>query len=99
MTHPLNASTTEQVADMTCEKVWRNLTLDEWHQFVGVDIPYQRTCENRPIHPSLFEAAEKLTEEGNKDRAIALLERALELDPNLNLNPQQEVEVWEASTE
>jgi hypothetical protein len=34
----------EILADKICEKVWRNLTLDEWHQFVGKDIPYERTC-------------------------------------------------------
>ena len=94
LTHPLNSSTTQQVADMVCEKVWRNLTLDEWHKFVGVDIPYERTCENRPIHTSLFEAAEKLAKEGDKENALALLERAVELDSGLDLNPQQEVERW-----
>ena len=90
---------TQQVADTICEKIWRNLTLDEWHKFVGVDIPYKRTCENRPIHPSLFETAEKLAKEGDKESALALLERALELDSDLDLNPQQEVERWVRLTE
>jgi len=39
---------TEILADMVCKKVWRNLTLNEWHQFVGTDIPYERTCPNLP---------------------------------------------------
>ena len=37
---------TEILAGKICQQVWRNLTLDEWHQFVGVDLPYERTCPN-----------------------------------------------------
>jgi WD40 repeat protein len=99
LTHPLNSSTTESVANSVCPKVLRNLTLDEWHQFVGEDIPYERTCPNRPIHPSLFETAEKLAREGDKAGAIALLERAIELEPELDLKPQEEVERWTMSAE
>ena len=40
--------TSRGLAEKVCEKVWRNLTKDEWHEFVGVDIPYQRTCPNLP---------------------------------------------------
>jgi WD40 repeat protein len=82
LTHPLNASTTQAVADMVCQKVWRNLTLDEWHKFVGVELPYERTCSNLPVHPSLFEAAEKLAKENDMAGAVALLARAVELDPD-----------------
>lgn len=90
LTHPLNASTTQEIADKVCQKVWRNLTLDEWHKFVGVELPYERTCPNLPIHPSLFEAAEKLAKENDIEGAVALLERAVELDPELELDPEQE---------
>jgi WD40 repeat protein len=38
---------TDTLAEMVCEKVWRNLTLDEWRQFVGADIMYVTTCPNR----------------------------------------------------
>jgi hypothetical protein len=37
---------TEIMAGKICQQVWRNLTLDEWHQFVGADLPYERTCPN-----------------------------------------------------
>ena len=94
LTHPLNTSTTKELANQVCEKVWRNLTLDEWHKYVGVEIPYERTCSNLPIHPSLFAAAEKQAKLGNKKSAIALLERALELDSSLGLEPLQEVNRW-----
>jgi len=39
---------TRTLADLVCDKVWRNLTLDEWRRFVGEDIPYERTCPERP---------------------------------------------------
>jgi WD40 repeat protein len=35
--------------DVVCKKVERNLTLEEWYQFVGSAPPYERTCPNLPI--------------------------------------------------
>jgi WD40 repeat protein len=90
LSHPLNNSTTREIADKVCQIVWRNLTLDEWHKFVGVELPYERTCPNLPIHPSLFQAAEKLAKENDMEAAAALLERAVELDPSLEFDPVQE---------
>lgn len=60
MTHPLMQMTTRGLIEAVCEKAWRNLTLDEWQQFVGEDIPYERTCPKLPVHPSLIETAEKM---------------------------------------
>ncbi len=37
---------TENLAGKICQQVWRNLTLDEWRQLVGEDLPYERTCPN-----------------------------------------------------
>jgi len=39
---------TKGLAETVCQKVRYNLTKDEWHEFVGADIPYQRTCPNLP---------------------------------------------------
>jgi WD40 repeat protein len=36
------------LSDAICQKVTRNLTLDEWLQFVGSDIPYEPTCASVP---------------------------------------------------
>ena len=36
----------ENLVDMVCNKVQRNLTTDEWQQFVGLDIPQENTCPN-----------------------------------------------------
>jgi WD40 repeat protein len=40
---------TEILAEMVCEKVWRNLTADEWQKFVGADLPSEHTCPNRHL--------------------------------------------------
>ncbi len=42
---------TETLTEMVCEQVWRNLTWDEWHRFVGTDLPYERR-ENGRTWPS-----------------------------------------------
>ena len=39
---------TRKLAGMVCEKVSRNLSQQEWDEFVGADIPYERTCPNLP---------------------------------------------------
>lgn len=39
---------TDRLAEMVCQKVWRNLTMDEWQKFMGDDIPYESTCPNLP---------------------------------------------------
>jgi WD40 repeat protein len=36
------------LADLVCQKVWRNLTQEEWNQFISTDIPYESTCPNLP---------------------------------------------------
>jgi WD40 repeat protein len=40
---------TETLAQSVCEKVLRNLSPDEWRQFMGDDIPYEATCPNLPL--------------------------------------------------
>jgi tetratricopeptide (TPR) repeat protein len=83
-------ATTETLPDRVCEKVWRNLTLDEWRRFVGTAVPYERTCSNLPVHSSFIEAGKNLARSGDVDGAIAIFQRALELDPSLTLNPKAE---------
>jgi WD40 repeat protein len=36
----------EILAEIVCKKVSRNLTLEEWHDYIGPDIPYEKTCPN-----------------------------------------------------
>jgi WD40 repeat protein len=35
---------TEVLVEEVCQRVWRNLSLEEWSQFVGASIPYEATC-------------------------------------------------------
>ena len=35
-------------ARMVCEKVWSNLTMEEWNLYVGPDFDYMRTCRDLP---------------------------------------------------
>jgi WD40 repeat protein len=39
---------TQVLADSVCKRVWRNLSLDEWKNFVGNEISYQKTCGKLP---------------------------------------------------
>jgi hypothetical protein len=92
MTHPVMRLPTDGLANLVCEKVWRNLTLEEWRQFVAEDIPYERTCPNLPVHPSVMETAREHAKKGDLAGAVTLFQRAAELDPDLDLNPRAEAE-------
>ena len=91
LTHPLNNLDLHEIADQVCQKVWRNLSFDEWVEFVGEDIPYQRTCDNHTIHPSFFEAAVQRAEAGDTAGALSLLNQALEIDQSLSFDAQLEL--------
>ena len=90
MAHPVNTAPLGRLADLVCEKVWRNLTLEEWRQFVGEDIPYERTCLDLPVHPSLVETARKKAKAGDVEGAVVLFRRAVELEPALAINPEED---------
>jgi WD40 repeat protein len=38
----------DQMKDILCDKVKRNLSAKEWEQFVGSDIDYKKTCLDKP---------------------------------------------------
>jgi WD40 repeat protein len=44
----------ETIADMVCQKVWRNLTQVEWSEFIGENVPYEQTCPSLPIGEGVF---------------------------------------------
>jgi tetratricopeptide (TPR) repeat protein len=73
--------------EIACRQVRRNLTWDEWTRNVPGE-PYQRLCSNLPLHPSLLESARALARDGEIDAAIDRLNYALELDPDLNIDPE-----------
>ena len=84
---------TEKLAEQVCEEVQRNLTLEEWQQFVGHDIPYERTCPNRLVHFSVISAGRDLAIQGDKEGAQKIFQRVLELDPALPLDPSTGIPV------
>ncbi len=38
---------------LSCGVMSRNLTREEWKQFIGNSLPYQAVCENLPIEPEV----------------------------------------------
>ncbi len=77
---------TNHLAAMVCKQVTRNLTLNEWRRFVGEEIPYERTCENLPLHPSFLQHAEDQAQEGKINVAIDLFQQAQQLDLGLEIS-------------
>lgn len=80
------------LADLACRQVRRNLTAQEWQQFLGQQQLYQRTCPDLPISPSLMQAARNLAVAGDVTGAIAQFQHLLDLDPSLELDPATEVQ-------
>jgi WD40 repeat protein len=64
-----------QLAEMICQRVQRNLTVEEWERFIGPDTTYARTCPGLPAHPSLRAAAQDAILSNQEAHARALLAR------------------------
>ena len=45
----LISSDSELMVRQICDQVSRNMTEAEWKKYIGEDIPYQKSCENRPL--------------------------------------------------
>ncbi|MDT9337967.1 hypothetical protein VV11_000235, partial [Trichodesmium erythraeum 21-75] len=46
-------ATPEGLIQEGCRRLSRNLTAEEWQQYINSDLEtYQKTCENLPVHPS-----------------------------------------------
>ncbi len=91
-------SSTDKLVEDVCDKVVRNLSFDEWRQLVGENLPYERTCDNFPIHPTFLEEAEILAKQGAMEKAISIFKRAKILDPYLDLDPKKEVKKLSAKS-
>jgi tetratricopeptide (TPR) repeat protein len=87
---------TADLATLVCATVWRNLMLPEWRQFVGRGIPYERTCPQLPLHPSVLQEAQELARTGDWEPAVSLFRHALTLDPHLAFQPEVEANKWAA---
>ena len=49
--------TLEQLVEIGCQQVRRNLSWAEWQRYLPTEAVYNRTCPNLPIHPSVPEEA------------------------------------------
>lgn len=76
----------------SCQWVTRNLSAAEWDFYLPAGMPYHRTCPDRPVHPSLIEAARDLARAGQIDAAITQLQYLLTVDPTLDLDPAAEAQ-------
>jgi WD40 repeat protein len=78
--------------DSACKLVGRNLTLDEWQQFMGENTPYRKTCEEWPAHNTVIESmlkkGSRLAQQGSLKEAESAFQEALKLDPGLNFEPE-----------
>ncbi len=63
---------TRKIADMVCQKVWRNLTLQEWKDSVGENIHYESTCKDLP--PGEGAPASEQTDTSSNGCNLQLLE-------------------------
>ncbi len=85
----LRMARTSRLAELVCERVLRNMTFHEWQSFVGGAFPYERTCENLPVHASVLEAADNRARAQDLEGAMALFERVAALDPALSITPDK----------
>jgi tetratricopeptide (TPR) repeat protein len=87
---------TIDLVTLVCATVWRNLMLHEWRQFVGRGLPYERTCPQLPLHPSVLQEAQELARMGDLETAVSIFRHALTLDPHLTFQPEVEANKWAA---
>jgi WD40 repeat protein len=85
---PLRA---EDLLPLARLRLQRNLSYDEWRQAFENE-PYSKTCPDLPIHPSFREAGQELAEKGDIKGATAIFRRAMELQPDLKLDPKGEAQ-------
>ena len=72
-----------------CAIANRNLTYDEWTQFLGAE-PYRRTCPALPIDPEHGRGGRRRARPGDIDGAVAIFQRLGELSGPLPFDPRKE---------
>ena len=76
--------------DRICKRVSRNLTLSEWRQFVGRDIPYQPTWPDLKDTSFRSSAWENLARDGSIEKAVEYFDEVLKMDLNSSVDPKTE---------
>jgi WD40 repeat protein/tetratricopeptide (TPR) repeat protein len=75
--------------ERACAVANRNLTYDEWIQVLGEE-PYRATCPMLPIDPNIVDAGRRRARSGDIAGAVAIFQRARQLIPALQLDPEKE---------
>jgi hypothetical protein len=73
----------DELIKLACETAGRNLELKEWQEFLGAE-PYQRVCLNQSMQVFVSEG-EKLASEGEVKKAMALYDKAQQIDETLEI--------------
>jgi len=71
---------TSDLLEMTSAWVSRNLSMEEWQQFVGADLPYEKTCSHLPVHPTVIEAITKEVKAAGLASALAVIAPNLQME-------------------
>lgn len=92
----------KELIKKTCGRLSQNLRIDLWRRYFNNN-PYQKTCNNLPIHPSFLREGKKLAQAGEISEAVKIFKRAKRLEPNtynnrgrklktgIDLNPGTEI--------
>jgi WD40 repeat protein len=79
-------------------RVSRNLSWSEWREFVGTDLPYEKTCAHLPVHPTVIPVLRD--EAKSHGAALAAIDPSLydEVKPRvaeaLRIEINEELERW-----
>jgi tetratricopeptide (TPR) repeat protein len=60
-----------------CQSVSRNLSMEKWQSLLSGE-PYQRTCKNRPLHPSFLKIVQGQIRQDDFEGAKGRVEKALQ---------------------
>ncbi|MCL2932062.1 MAG: NACHT domain-containing protein, partial [Trichodesmium sp. MAG_R03] len=97
----LHWATPEGLTQEACRRLSRNLTAEEWQQYINTDLTtYQKTCDELPVHPSLIlgliAEAKNLAKTGEKPKikeAISLYDQAQKLDSDVEIDVENWIEL------
>jgi WD40 repeat protein len=83
-----------KLAERACEILPDNLSWREWNQYSRLGQPYQLTCQQRPVHPSVIAEADRMAEEGKDEAALSMYDRIASLQQDKHFAPQERLAAW-----
>jgi hypothetical protein len=82
------------LADDVCQLSPSNFTRRDWVRYVGAGAPYELTCPNRPVHPSLLVEADLEAAAGRDREALMLYREIRQLQGSSGVDPDDRLEAW-----